>query len=133
MIGVPRAAVAQGRGPVEVEQRGSRAGSTLPAEEGAAFIYLIASQRDAMRPPWSGVVELFRDLVAPASSVMWKRPLVQSSEHFRAREVWPCSALVGSRRGQKRSSATGLAATRATVGWSIFQPSHANRLQSGVT
>ena len=57
-IGVPRAAVAQGRGPVEVEQRGSRAGSRrgsmLPAEEGAAFIYLMASQRDAMRPlVWS--------------------------------------------------------------------------------
>ena len=57
IIGVPRAAVTQGRGPVEVERRGSRgeqAGSMLPAEEGAAFIYLMASQRDAMRPlVWS--------------------------------------------------------------------------------
>ena len=61
----------------------------LPTGEGAVLIYLMASQRDAMRPPWSGVVELFRDLVAPASSAMRKRPLVQSSEHFRARGVWP--------------------------------------------
>ena len=64
IVGAPRAAVAQGRGPVEVEQRGKpggeQTGSMLPAEERAAFISLMASQRDAMRPPWSGVVELFR-------------------------------------------------------------------------
>ena len=56
IITEPRAAVAQERGPVEVEQRGSRAGSMLPAEEGAAFIYLMVSQCDAMRLPlvWSG-------------------------------------------------------------------------------
>jgi hypothetical protein len=54
IVGVPGAAVAQGRGPVEVEQRGSRAGSMLPTEEGAASINLMASQRDAMRPlVWS--------------------------------------------------------------------------------
>jgi hypothetical protein len=45
-------------GPVEVKQQGSRAGeqagSMLPAEEGAAFIYLMARQRDAKRPlVWS--------------------------------------------------------------------------------
>jgi hypothetical protein len=54
IIGVLRAAVAQGRGPVEVERRGSGLGSMLPAEEGAAFIYLMASQCGAMRPlVWS--------------------------------------------------------------------------------
>lgn len=36
----------------------------LPAEEGAAVIYVMASQRDVVRPVWSGVVELFRYRVA---------------------------------------------------------------------
>ena len=105
---------ARGRRSVEVEQRGERAGSMLPAEEGAAFIYLMASQRDVVRLAGleslnSSVIAspcLFRDASALRSSCSQPLGPGRRSRHPRS----------GARA---RSLPRSTRATRNPTGWLV--------------
>jgi hypothetical protein len=122
IIGVPRAAVNQGRGPVEVEQPGEQVGSMLPGEEGAAFVYLMASQRGGVRTAWSGVVELFRDRVA----VLFRVP--GRGQRFNPRGVWHGYPLRG--RADPATAQGALVAHAARLGAlvAILAPWHSHAL-----